>query len=258
MEAAATIYTNAAILEAKVKTALQALLPVTDEYDLNNTSEAVHNLELTLRQARMLLVYERFAKLSREDFITLTSAQAGGLVLRDYTISSFDTPSKIAAKFGMNLDDLTQLNNLKSSQFTQGRTIHVYVPAGTVTVTKSDIPVYGSHKGRDILGTDIPAAPFFVKNDLAVLSPEDTFIQGVNILTSLIKGDYPMVDIGITNYAGSDLPDDLVDNLLTTELLAQLDLDGRIASADAIVINRQEGAITAQVKVTSINGYSND
>ncbi len=258
MNSADTIYKNAALLEKTTLAALYKLNAVTDEYDTDNTSQIARSLEIILCQARMMQVYERFAKLSKEDFITLTSGTSGGMILAEYIVKSYESPGTIAAKFGMSLAELTELNNMTSDGFTAGTVISVYVPGKTMTITKDDIPVFGTHRGKGILGADLPKEPIILNGDLAVLDNDDTFTQGMDILTRTVKGDYPMLDFGITDYTGSDLPSDLVDNLLTTELMAQLGTDSRIARIDTFVIERQTGAVLPRITLTSIKGYADN
>ena len=90
-----------------------------------------------------------------------------------------------------NWQDLAIKNNLREEDYSPegGKIIKANVSQDSAPFIITSI--VDNPQGNKVLGIDINKKLRFVDNDLEVLSPEDTFLQSVNIKTVLRKGDIP-------------------------------------------------------------------
>lgn len=248
------MYYQADLLEKQAKTALAGITS-RDEYDKDNSSATISALEKLVNQAILLRAYDKFMKMEKADITALSSMSNTGKILTGHTLKSYETATSISKKYGMSIDEVLNLNNMTSDEFTAGKEIKVYTTIDKITVNQN-VETYGSQKGKNILGTDLPCELTISGEDenadLTVLGNDDTFVQGMSVLTRAIMGDYPLENFGITNYVGSDMPSGLVANMIRIELSQLLATDERIGSIDSIDIETSDGAIKPTIQLTAV------
>ncbi|MHB8841002.1 MAG: LysM peptidoglycan-binding domain-containing protein [Candidatus Aquicultor sp.] len=231
---------------------------MTDEYDTTNYAAMLNDLNNTRRNILKMLAIHKFMRLSREAFFAKSESPTSQKINTTHTVSQFETPTGIALKYKMTLEDLLKKNNITTTEFTPGLVLKVELDdnGGTGELSKvyEDIPTFGSQEGILVLGKDTGNDLKCVDGDLKILEPEDTVAQGVmnRLMTDSLS--YPYEDeFGVRSLVGSELPFELIQGMYLLEINNQLNLDKRIESIESISVERVGNGITISGVVQAIN-----
>jgi|GEM_PF-2998652 len=227
-----------------------------DEYADTNYPEVLSNLSEIKRKLLRMLSVHKYLRLTKENYLNNIQDNADKIIV-NYAVADYDTPSGIANKFKVSLEELLLSNNLTTDQIKIGIVLKIEQTGntnGTNSIYKN-IPSYGSQIGDLVYGMDIQNE-ISVDNigDLRILSPEETLKQGILNRITTVNGEYPGEnDFGIDNLAGSDLPQELRENLIITKTMSQLSLDERIDDVTDLEVTFSQNAVKVAGTITTIN-----
>ena len=231
---------------------------MTDEYEATNYPAMLSDLNNTRRNILKMLAIHKFMRLSKEAFIAKSESPSSQKINITHTVSQFETPTGIAIKYRMTLEDLLKKNNITTSEFEAGLVLKVELDdnGGTGELSKvyEDIPTFGSQEGILVLGKDTGNELKCIDGDLKILEPEDTVSQGVmnRLMTDSLSYPYED-DFGVRSLVGSELPLELIQGMYLLEIGNQLDLDKRIESIENLSVERAGNGITISGVVQAIN-----
>jgi hypothetical protein len=232
-----------------------------DEYDAINYTQMLADLNNTRRNILKMLAVHKFMRLSKEAFIAKSVSPTSQKINITHIVSAFETPTGIALKYKMTLEDLLKKNNITTSEFEPGLVLKVELDdnGGTGEMTKvyDDIPTFGSQEGILVLGKDAQNDLKCVNGDLVILEPQDTVAQGVmnRLMTDSLA--YPYEDeFGVRSLVGSELPLELIQGMYLLEITNQLNLDKRIVSIDNLTVERAQNGITIHSEMQALNNIT--
>lgn len=234
---------------------------MTDEYAATNYKTMLNDLNNTRRNILKMLAIHKYMRLSKEAFIAKSESPSSQKINITHTVSQFETPTGIALKYKMTLEDLLKKNNITTTEFTPGLMLKVELDdnGGTGELSKvyEDIPTFGSQEGILVLGKDTGNDLKCVDGDLKILEPQDTIAQGVmnRLMTDSLS--YPYEDeFGVRSLVGSELPFELIQGMYLLEINNQLNLDKRIESIESLVVERAGNGITISGVVQAVNNIT--
>jgi len=227
-----------------------------DVYDTEaNYAEILKSLNDRIRAVKRLLAGHSIAKMSKQQFLgTLTNQTAE----TTYTVKQYDTATSIAQYFNLSLEDLLKRNSITAKDIIPGKELIVPAITQDYGTDVSEIPTFGDQTGKLILGND--AGSSFAESgigDLEILTPENTFSQGViNRLKTLAK-QYPGEDdFGLDVFIGSELEQDTLNSLLMVKVLTQLALDKRVESVENLEVVRESNGVIVKGTINSIGNLT--
>lgn len=223
------------------------------EYDIANYSTLNQFTELTRRILLRQLKAYKFMGLTKEQFEDIIRTQKGEKRKIRHIINAHETIFSISKKYGIEAEDVLQLNNLKVTDLNPGTELLIDVKAENI-YQRIDIPVFAEHSGEELLGRDLNNSfSAGASGDFAVLSPRETIKQGVSHITLTKRGDYPLMNsFGISFGEDRSFPEDLADNLIQTEVSNALKSDPRISEIKSIQVIREGIGIIIEAEVETI------
>ncbi|MCA0388465.1 MAG: LysM peptidoglycan-binding domain-containing protein [Bacteroidetes bacterium] len=223
------------------------------EYDIADYSSLNLVTELTRRILLRQLKAYKFLGLTKEQFEEIIRTQKGEKRKIRHIINAHETIFSISKKYGIEAEELLQINNLKVTDLNPGIELLIEVKAENI-YQRFDIPVFTEHTGEELLGRDLnnsfsPGA----SGDFEVLSPRETIKQGVANITLTKRGDYPLLNsFGISFGEDGNFPEDLADNLILTEVSNALNSDPRISAIKSIKVDRKGNEVLIDAEVETI------
>lgn len=208
--------------------------------------------------ARFQLVAGCFYGMSRETYQQYVESNGEGSgpngVMKTYTVTSFDTSSSIATATGVAWSAIVAANGLTSDEALTAGTV-LQIPGASVVARQTvvaGLPVFGSHAGSAVLGSDVLAAGTVspTSGDLDVVVGPACLAQGIDILLDMASDNE-------TSLMGTvaSIPQAYT-QLLTARYRSLLTKDPRIVSVDSVKIERNSTGtgyiVTPQV--TAITG----
>ena len=237
------------------------ILNITDEYDLT-TDYAALLLSLVLLKRYLQRYYNgyKYIKYSEADFTNILDTAGSKEMTIQHIVTGYETPSKIAKKYNIDISQVTDRNNKASNDIVTGDTLNLSVPNTNQFFTNEELqtfPFFGDRNGDCILGSDLGKELKVDWNgDLMSLNNSETFRQGILNRLTTAKGDYPLNDsFGLDRFVGgSNLPGDLSDAMFSIEAQAQIMNDYRVKEITDVVTVREANSITIQASILGING----
>lgn len=120
-----------------------------------------------------------------------------------YMLGPHETIESVSRNYRQNITDLVLINELNEENWTELGGKQIILKSNTVDAVLDSVQeevVFDVLLGKNLLGKDLP--PYFLIDedieDLIVLTPEQTFLQAVEILFNLKMGEIPEYpDVGI-------------------------------------------------------------
>ncbi|HEX2868744.1 MAG TPA: LysM peptidoglycan-binding domain-containing protein [Ignavibacteriales bacterium] len=230
----------------------QAEAARTDEFDTFDYSGYIEQLKELKRNVLRFQAAYKFLKLDKEDFIQ--GIDRTGKVIVIHTVKDFETPLSIAKKYTTDLGEILILNDVKVEDIKAGRELKIVVNNESLSQVYDTIPTYGSQKGLEVLGRDLPNdLQADETGDLLVLGPIETLTQGVNNRISTKKGAYPLEEnFGLSNIQKLEFPEDITNAMLMVGLSEELEEDARLSRIDSIEITSDRKAKEVLVQARTI------
>ena len=194
---------------------------------------------------------------SRWQKSTITKNGFGSTQYIDHTLQSFQTIEAVASGVAGSSDrqnDWAQLainNDLREEDYTPlGGTV---LSLTSVDAGPSIDSVIDNLVGENILGKDVNRTINFIDDDLATLTPKQTFQQAIDIYSQLRQGDnpeFPEDGIQAALLVGSSFAtfqyQQLIDQLTTT-----FQTDDTVKSIEVLNITRNQDALFVNFQVES-------
>lgn len=194
------------------------------------------------------------AVLNNDDTQTITYAEA-------YTVTSEDTFELIAQKFGKSWNEIADYNKLDSMDLTAGD--EIYIPhqvESKVIFDSNRIPVFTLQQGTEILGRDLPdELTADTDGDLTTLDNEDTFVQGMSNIASIVEGRLPFYPTyGFKSWIGDDIPSGARDEWIKLQVESSFLKDARVEMVpkDEMTIERVSEGYNITCFIYSIRGIN--
>lgn len=169
------------------------------------------------------------------------------------TLESVSRNTLADQDFDNNWYDIAIKNDLEEEDYTSDGGVNLKVNFNSQSKTFNIATIVDNIQGEKILGLDLDKKITFLDNDLKTLNHRDTFLQTINILTSLKKRDNPeFPDEGINEKIaiGSNIAS-LAFPILLRQLSELFRTDDTIKSFVVNDIKRQQDAIYLSFNVES-------
>lgn len=168
-----------------------------------------------------------------------------------YTVTSFDTPTRIESLFGVSWSDILSANNLTPDEaLIAGTVLKMPQPRAFGSPKIGGLPTFGSHVGKAAWGVDLDVNGEIVDGRPVLVSAEPVLRQGM-LVTIEQFGEELLA-------AANEAPSLVFERFLAQRLQNAILTDPRIAGIESLdlTFDAQSAALRFEVEATAINGGS--